>query len=115
VTALRESIRILQRGGTVVLFPQGGIARDGIAGGAVFMAVKGQATLLPMRVTGAAKALPLKRWWPSLFTKIEVSVQPPIAPSDLRPKGTSTSEAVARGAELLAEALGLVQAPTDDY
>jgi len=107
VTALRESIRILQRGGTVALFPQGGIARDGIAGGAVFMAVKSQALLLPMRVTGAAKALPLKRWWPSLFTKIEVSVQPPIAASVLHPKGTSTSEAVERGAGLLALALGL--------
>jgi 1-acyl-sn-glycerol-3-phosphate acyltransferase len=113
VTALRESIRILQRGGTVALFPQGGIARDGIAGGAVFMAVKGQAMLLPMRVTGASKALPLKRWWPSLFTKIEVSVQPPIASADLHPKGTSTNDAVQRGAALLAQALGLAQAPGD--
>jgi 1-acyl-sn-glycerol-3-phosphate acyltransferase len=107
VTALRESIRILQRGGTVALFPQGGIARDGISGGAVFMAVKGQALLLPMRITGADKALPLKRWWPSLFTKIEVSVQPPIAPADLHSKGMSTSEAVARGAEQLSQSLGL--------
>jgi 1-acyl-sn-glycerol-3-phosphate acyltransferase len=97
----------------VALCPQGGIARDGIAGGAVFMAVKAQALLLPMRVTGADKALPLKRWWPSLFTKIEVSVQPPIAPADLHTPGTSTSEAVARGAEQLSRALGLAQAAED--
>jgi 1-acyl-sn-glycerol-3-phosphate acyltransferase len=107
VTALRESIRVLQRGGTVALFPQGGIARDGISGGAAFMALKAQAPLLPMRVTGASKALPLKRWWPSLFTRIQVDVRPPIGPADLGSAGTATSEAVARGAELLTEALGL--------
>jgi 1-acyl-sn-glycerol-3-phosphate acyltransferase len=107
VTALRESVRILQRGGTVALFPQGGIARDGISGGAVFMAIKGQALLLPMRVTGAAKALPIKRWWPSLFTRIEIIVQPPIVAAELHTKGISTSQAVQRGVERLAEELGL--------
>ena len=107
VTALRESIRVLQRGGTVALFPQGGIAKDGISGGAVFMAIKGQAVLLPMRVVGAAKALPLKRWWPSLFTRIEVAVQPVISPSDLQPKGVTTSQALERGAQQLARELGL--------
>jgi 1-acyl-sn-glycerol-3-phosphate acyltransferase len=113
VTALRESIRVLQRGGTVALFPQGGIARDGVSGGALFMALKGQAPLLPMRVTGAAKALPRGRWWPSLFTRIEVAVQPLINPADLRAKGASTSEAVDRGAELLARELGLSLTNTD--
>ncbi len=107
VTALRESVRVLQRGGTVALFPQGGIGRDTVAGGAVFMAVKGQAPLLPMRITGAGRALPLKRWWPSLFTRISVSVQPPIDPADLRQAGVSTSAAVDRGVESLAQALGL--------
>jgi 1-acyl-sn-glycerol-3-phosphate acyltransferase len=107
VTALRESVRILQRGGTVALFPQGGIARDGISGGAVFMAIKGQALLLPMRITGAAKALPIKRWWPSLFTRIEIIVQPPIVAAELHTKGISTSQAVQRGVERLAEELGL--------
>lgn len=113
VTALRESIRVLQRGGTVALFPQGGIARDGVSGGALFMALKGQAPLLPMRVTGAAEALPTKRWWPSLFTRIEVSVQPVISPADLHPKGVSTSEAVDRGVELLARELGLSLTSSD--
>jgi 1-acyl-sn-glycerol-3-phosphate acyltransferase len=110
VTALRESIRVLRQGGTVALFPQGGIARNGISGGAVFMAVKGQAPVLPMRITGAGKALPLKRWWPSLFTKITVDVQPPIMPTDLHPPGVPTSSAVDRGVELLARALMLVGA-----
>jgi 1-acyl-sn-glycerol-3-phosphate acyltransferase len=113
VSALRESVRILQRGGTVALFPQGGIARDGISGGAVFMAIKGQALLLPMRVVGAADALPIKRWWPSLFTRVEVAVQPPISPADLRPPGVSTSAAVERGAELLAQELGLSLTSSD--
>jgi 1-acyl-sn-glycerol-3-phosphate acyltransferase len=105
VASLRESIRILQRGGTVALFPQGGIDRGGISGGAVFIAVKAPAPILPMRVTGAGKALPLKRWWPSLFTKITVDVGVPISASELRPPGASTSEAVERGKELLAQVL----------
>jgi 1-acyl-sn-glycerol-3-phosphate acyltransferase len=101
VAALRESIRILQRGGTVIIFPQGGIAKDQISGGAVFIGVKAQASLLPMRITGAGRALPRNRWWPSLFTRITVEVGAPIAPSEFRSPGTSTSAAVDRGVELL--------------
>jgi 1-acyl-sn-glycerol-3-phosphate acyltransferase len=105
VAALRESIRILQKDGTVALFPQGGIARGEIAGGAIFVAIKAPAPILPMRVTGAGKALPLGRWWPSLFTRITVSVGAPIAASELRPPGVSTSVAVAQGRDLLMKVL----------
>ncbi len=105
VTALRESVRILQKGGTVALFPQGGIARDGISGGAVFMAIKGGAPILPMRVLGASKALPLKRWWPSLFTRIIVEVEPLILAQDLHKPGMPTSAAVDKGVALLARLL----------
>jgi 1-acyl-sn-glycerol-3-phosphate acyltransferase len=105
VAAIRESIRILQRGGTVALFPQGGIARSGISGGAVFIAVKAHAPLVPMRITGAGKALPLGRWWPSLFTRITVSVEPPIPASELCPPGMSTGVAVDQGRDLLMRVL----------
>jgi 1-acyl-sn-glycerol-3-phosphate acyltransferase len=57
VAALRESIRTLQKGGTVALFPQGGIARGEIAGGAVFVAIK--ASRVPARLfPWAAGGLP---------------------------------------------------------
>ncbi len=105
VASLRESIRILQKGGTMAIFPQGGIARDQISGGAVFMAIKAPAPIVPMRIRGAGKALPLGRWWPSLFTRITVSVGPPLAASELRPPGASTSVAVDQGRELLMRAL----------
>jgi 1-acyl-sn-glycerol-3-phosphate acyltransferase len=105
VAALRESIRILQRGGTVALFPQGGIARSGISGGAVFIAIKAQAPLVPMRITGAGKALPLGRWWPSLFTRITVEVGAPIPAAELRPPGVPTSAAVDKGKDLLTQIL----------
>ena len=99
VSSLRGSIRLLQNGGTVGLFPQGGIGRDEISGGAVFMALKGNAPILPLRITGAGEALPLKRWWPSLFTKIGVEVHAPIAPADIQPPraapGRSTHDRVA--------------------
>lgn len=107
VTALRESIRVLKKGGTVALFPQGGIDRDGVSGGAVFMAVKGQAALLPMHITGAGEALPTSKHWPRLFTPIRATVEPPILPADLHPPGATTSQAVDRGVELLAQALKL--------
>jgi len=107
VSALRESIRILQKGGTVALFPQGGIDRDGISGGAVFVAIKAPAPLIPMRITGAGKALPLKRWWPSLWTRITVEVGTPIPADELRAPGMPTSEAVDRGRDRLARALRL--------
>jgi 1-acyl-sn-glycerol-3-phosphate acyltransferase len=74
------------------------------------MAVKGDAPILPMRIRGAGRALPLKRWWPSLFTRISVEVQPPLQASDLCVAGLSTSEAVSRSAGTLARALGLTPA-----
>jgi 1-acyl-sn-glycerol-3-phosphate acyltransferase len=105
VAALRESTRILQREGTVALFPQGGIARSQVSGGAIFLAIKAQAPLVPMRIMGAGKALPLGRWWPSLFTRITASVGAPIPASELRPPGVPTSVAVAQGVDLLMQLL----------
>jgi 1-acyl-sn-glycerol-3-phosphate acyltransferase len=105
VAALRESIRVLRKGGAVALFPQGGIARSEISGGAVYIAIKAPAPLVPIRITGTDKALPLGRWWPSLFTRITVSVGAPIAASELCPPGVSTSAAVEQGVELLARVL----------
>ena len=116
VTALRGSIEVLKKGGSVALFPQGGIDRAGISGGAVFMAVKSRAPILAMRITGARKALPLKRWWPSLFTRIRVDIQPLIEADELHPPGVSTSAAVDRGVELLARLLvpGGLDRPRED-
>jgi 1-acyl-sn-glycerol-3-phosphate acyltransferase len=102
VTALRGSIRVLEQGKSVALFPQGGINREGISGGAVFMAIKARVPILALRISGAGKALPLKRWWPSLFTRIAVEIQPLIRSEELQPPGVSTSVAVDRGVERLA-------------
>lgn len=102
VTALRSSIKILEEGGSIALFPQGGINRESISGGAVFMAIKAHVPILPLRITGAGKALPLKRWWPSLFTRIKVDAQPLIQSDELQRPGAPTSVAVDRGVELLA-------------
>ncbi len=105
VASLREAIRILQKGGVVVVFPQGGIARAPFFGGAVFLAIKGQAPLVPIRILGTKCALPPGRMWPSLFAPITVSVGPPIPPADLCGPGTRTGVAVAEGRRLLTELL----------
>lgn len=103
VATLRAAIRILEKNGTVVVFPQGGISRDQVFGGAIFLAIKGRAPLVPLHITGSKEALPLGRWWPSLFTRITVSVGVPIPASDLCPPGTPTGVAVAEGRRLLTD------------
>lgn len=105
VTALRNSITILREGGSMALFPQGGIDREGISGGAIFMCLKSGAPILPMHITGAGKALPLKRWWPWLFVRITADVQPLIRPEDLRGAGGPTSAVVDEGVKLLGRVL----------
>jgi 1-acyl-sn-glycerol-3-phosphate acyltransferase len=103
VATVREAIRILEKNGTVVVFPQGGISREEVYGGAIFLAIKGRAPLVPVRIAGTKKALPLGRWWPSLFCQITVSVGMPIPAADLCAPGTPTGVAVAQGKRLLAE------------
>jgi 1-acyl-sn-glycerol-3-phosphate acyltransferase len=109
VSTPREAIRVLEKGGTVVVFPEGGISRNQLYGGAVFFAGKAGAPLVPLRITGTKKALPLGRWWPSLYTRIGVSVGEPIAGAQLCPPGTPTKVAVAQGRELLTELLQAVE------
>ena len=107
VATLREAIRILERGGTVVVFPQGGISGSQFYGGAVFLAVKAEAPLLPMRIVGTKEALPLGRRWPSFFSPVTVRIGTPIAAEDLSPPGSPTGVAVAQGRRLLEELLTL--------
>ena len=49
---LQEALAILATGGTVAVFPQGGIDRDEIRGGAAYLALKANAALLPLHLAG---------------------------------------------------------------
>jgi 1-acyl-sn-glycerol-3-phosphate acyltransferase len=109
VASLRGAIRLLQAGGTVVVFPAGGISSTQVFGGAIFLAIKAEAPLVPMRIMGTKKALPPGHKWPSLLSPITVSVGTPIPPSELCAPGVPTGVAIAQGRRLLTELLAREQ------
>ena len=104
VGSLKRAIAILAGGGTVAVFPQGGIARDEIQGGAAYLALKTGATLLPLHLTGTEKALPPDGGWPS-FARITVRVGRPVPALEIAGGSSYTSAAVAEGTRLIGRVL----------
>ena len=104
VASFRRAIEILGEGGTVAIFPQGGIARDEVHGGAVYLALKTNAALLPLYLTGTGKALPPDNKWPS-FARITARVGVPIPAGELADGSSTTSAAVANGTRLIGQLL----------
>ena len=104
VASFKKAIEILARGGTVAVFPQGGIARDEIQGGAAYLALKANAPLLPLHLTGTGKALPPDGKWPS-FARITARIGVPIPAGELANGSSSTSAAVASGTRLIEQLL----------
>ncbi len=75
--ALRQALRVLERGGMVGIFPQGTRRGPGLHGGAALLAVKSGAPLVPVRVWHTRppwlpRGLPGGRW--------QVRFGPPLAP-----------------------------------
>ena len=66
IGSLRRAIEILKGGGAVAVFPEGAISGNEILGGAVYLALKTGAPLLPLHISGTREALPPGRRWPSL-------------------------------------------------
>jgi 1-acyl-sn-glycerol-3-phosphate acyltransferase len=104
VASFKKALAILRGGGTVAVFPQGGIARDEIQGGAAYLALKANATLLPLHIAGTGGAFPPGRSWPSL-TPITVRVGRPVAAVEIANGSASTRAAVAEGTRLVGRLL----------
>jgi 1-acyl-sn-glycerol-3-phosphate acyltransferase len=100
VGSLRSAIAILKSGGAVALFPEGGIAGNEILGGAVYLALKAQVPILPLRITGTREALPPGRRRLSL-ARIRVSVGAPLCLPAVGQGGSATRQAVTAGKEAL--------------
>ena len=100
VSSLRRAIQILQAGGAVALFPEGGIAGNEILGGAVYLALKARVPILPLRIIGTREALPPGRRRPS-FARIRVSVGEPLCLPAIGQGDGATRQAVAAGRETL--------------
>ncbi len=62
--AVREALKLLARGDVVALFPEGTRSPDGLLGrgklGVGFLALRAAVSVIPARVVGSEKALPLK-------------------------------------------------------
>lgn len=104
VSSLRRAIQILQNGGAVALFPEGGIAGNEILGGAVYLALKAGVPILPLRISGTREALPPGRHRPSL-ARIHVSVGAPLCLPVMGQGGGATRQAVTAGRETLRQLL----------
>ena len=104
VSSFKKALAILAKGGTVAIFPQGGIDRDVIQGGAAYLALKANAALVPLHLTGTRKALPPDGKWPSL-TRITVRVGVPVPALEIADGSSNTSAAVAEGARLIGRLL----------
>lgn len=105
VGSLREAIRILEGSGTVVVFPEGGISSSQLFGGAVYLALKAQAPLIPLYIMGTKEALPPGKIWPT-FSPVTVHVGRPLLPAELSADGARIGVAVAQGRQLLGQLLG---------
>jgi 1-acyl-sn-glycerol-3-phosphate acyltransferase len=83
----RESMRlaeeVLRRGQALVLFPEGtrksGATIDTLHDGAMFVAARTGATVVPVGIAGSEKAMPVGAKFPR-FAKIYIVVGTPIAP-----------------------------------
>ena len=104
VASFRRALAILAQGGTVVVFPQGGIDRGEIQGGAAYLALKANAALLPLHLAGTRQTRPPdgKRL---CLARITVRVGVPVAGHEIADGHSSTSAAVAEGTRLLGRLL----------
>lgn len=68
ISSLKEALRILKGGGTIALFPEGGVSPDGklrpFKQGFAYLALKSGAAVLPVAVKGTTDVLPVGRYLP---------------------------------------------------
>lgn len=81
VRSFRRISGLIERGGLLGIFPEGGITRDGamkpFRAGAAVLALRTGVPLIPIHVDGTFDALPRHAKWPR-FVPITVRIGPPI-------------------------------------
>ena len=82
--AIRQAVESLDNGGTVVIFPQGGVRTAGtgfqVQPGAAFLSLKAQAPLQPAFIAGSEKILPIGNYLPRRRGKVYVNFGKPLSP-----------------------------------
>ena len=82
ISSLKRALKILQQGGVLGIFPEGGVDRQKddlpIKAGAAFLATKVGVPIVPIKIKGAGKALPRGAKFIRSLHKIEVEIKKPI-------------------------------------
>ncbi len=80
--ALKESLELLRNNGALAIFPEGKVSPDGNLQdgkhGISFLAIKSEATVVPVYIDGAFEVLPAGAFSPRFFRKIKVTYGEPI-------------------------------------
>ena len=82
ISSLKRALKILQKGGVLGIFPEGGVDRQKnnlpVRAGAAYLATKAGAPIVPVRIKGADRALPRGAKFIRSLNKIEVEIKKPI-------------------------------------
>ena len=82
ISSLKRALKILQKGGVLGIFPEGGVDRQKnnlpIKAGAAFLATRVGVPIVPIKIKGADKVLPRGAKFIRSLNKIEVEIEKPI-------------------------------------
>ena len=82
ISSLKRALKVLQAGGVLGIFPEGGVDRQKdnlpIKAGAAFLATRVGVPIVPIKIKGASKALPRGAKFIRSLNKIEVEIKKPI-------------------------------------
>ena len=82
IKSIKQALIILQKGGVLGIFPEGGIDRQKdnlpIRAGAAYLATKIGVPIIPIKIKGADKVLPRGAKFIRSLNKIEVEIKKPI-------------------------------------
>jgi len=82
IKSIKQALKILQQGGILGIFPEGGVDRQKddlpIKAGAAFLATRVGVPIIPIRIKGADKVLPRGAKFIRSLNKIEVEIKKPI-------------------------------------
>jgi len=82
IKAIKQALKILQQGGVLGIFPEGGIDRQKnnlpIRAGAAYLATKVGVPIIPIKIKGVDKVLPRGAKFIRSLNKIEVEIKKPI-------------------------------------